>query len=433
MTGFLQLPGIACSGVLVMYTLILFAEIYCMIAGVIYKTDFISKLLNILLFVFSGVNMTALCDGFHANLPVCAFTEAVCGLPWAIIFVIIVLQILAVCFSVRRVNVWRKTNITPMSVKQGADRLPTGLCCYDESGRPKLVNHCMESLCRSITGEPLLNANEFWRKLNEGETAPGNTVIDTGPEPIILLKNGDVRLFTRREIISDKRKIFEISAASICEQYELSRKLIAYNSELEEIKRRLVQYSENVADITREKEILAAKIRIHDRLGNALIAARRYIETDGQAVSRQSLLDIWKSNISLLRREAEQPEEDSSLESLYEAAEVMGLSLSIKGDLPKNDSRTMRFIMSGARECMTNAVRHAGASTLFISFSSDRDYHTIEYTNDGVPPTKEISEGGGLSSLRKSVESEGGEMKTESVPNFVLRLKIPKTGGFLHD
>lgn len=433
MTGFFALSVFVQSAVQILLILIVLAEIYCLIICLIYKTEKADTFFNILLLAVSLACLIVLSEGFRykefgvATLPI---IEALCGLPSAIIFVLLVFQVSAVCFAVYRVNFRRKTKISPMSIKQGADRLTTGICYYDENGRPKLVNHRMERLCRSITGEPLLNASDFWKKLSGGEVMPGNTVIKSGSEPIILLESGEVRCFSNKEITSGKKPVFELSAADITEQYALSRRLMENNAELEAIKKRLILFSENVSDITREREILAAKVSIHDRLGNTLIAARRYIETGEDAISRKTLLDMFNSNIALLRREAEQPEEDSSLESLYEAAEVMGLSLSIKGDLPKTDGRTMRFIMSGARECMTNAVRHAGASTLFITFSSDRDYHTIEYTNDGVPPTKEISEGGGLSSLRRSVESEGGEMKTESVPNFVLRLKIPGTGGF---
>ncbi|MGN1118129.1 MAG: hypothetical protein ACI4RU_05915 [Acutalibacteraceae bacterium] len=264
-----------------------------------------------------------------------AVTEAVCGLPAIVTVFLMIFQIFAVCVALRRINVWRKTNITPMSIKQGADRLTAGLCCFDENGRPKLINHSMERLCRSITGEPLLNASEFWHKLTAGDVIAGNTVIKSGDEPIILLASGEVRHFSKSEFLSGKKTVYEISAADITEQHQLSCRLIEYNSELEEVKKRLILFSENVSDITREKEILAAKVSIHDRLGNALLAARRYIETGEDAVSRESLLNIWKNCIALLRREAEQPAENGTLSSLNEAAQIMGKRFRLRGACPK--------------------------------------------------------------------------------------------------
>lgn len=433
MISFFELPTIIQSVVLVLYTLLGVVELYCIISGLIDKTEKKTLGLTVMLFVFSCLNLMILIEGFRYNekyygMMHTYMAKIIESLSPEIVLIVLAVQIVAVCFNVVKVIRWRKTNITPMSIKQGADKLPTGLCCYDEDGRPKLVNYSMDRLCRSLTGEPLLNADEFWQKLTEGKVEPGNTVIRTGDVPMILLESGEVRSFTRTQIISGKKTVFELSAAEITEQYQLSSRLMEYNAELEQVKNRLVQYSENVADITREKEILSAKVRIHDRLGNALLAARRYIETGDEAVSRETLLKLWQRNISLLQREAEQPSESGTLDGLYEAAQIMGITVHVIGDLPKDDNRTMRFLMSGARECLTNAVHHAKAAKLNVCISAENDYNVIEYTNDGIPPEDEIIEGGGLSSLRKSVEAEGGIMQVSCLPQFVLTLKIPKSG-----
>jgi len=92
--------------------------------------------------------------------------------------------------------------------------------------------------------------------------------------------------------------------------------------------------------------------------------------------------------------------------------------------VPK-DKRLLRFIMSGARESLTNALHHAKASELRVRLNGKNSFFVIEFTNDGLQPTEEISEGGGLSSLRQAVEAAGGIMETDIYPNFALRLKIP--------
>jgi hypothetical protein len=60
-----------------------------------------------------------------------------------------------------------------------------------------------------------------------------------------------------------------------------------------------------------------------------------------------------------------------------------------------------------------------------VKLYSTYTHFIIEYTNDGLQPEGEISEGGGLSSLRQSVETAGGIMETDIYPKFILRLKIP--------
>ncbi|MGN1418563.1 MAG: hypothetical protein ACI4W6_04480 [Acutalibacteraceae bacterium] len=431
MMGFFDLPIPFQSLFLIFYTLMLLAELYCIIACKTYKTQPGETLANVILLLFSGINLTLLLDGFtfRTDGKVSAVSEYICKIPVAVQLIFALLQFFAVCFFVYRVNFYRRSNITPMSIKQGADRLPTGLCCFDENGRPMLTNHCMEKLCMDITNEPLLNASDFWKKLVSGDVSPECTVVKKGSEPMIILESGQVRNFSCKEIISGKKKIFELSAWDITEQYALSKQLMDYNAQLENVKKRLLLFSENMADITREKEILAAKIRIHNSLGKALLAARRYVENDDGSVSREELLQLWQNNISFLRGEAQQPQESNSLDELYEAAKIMGISVSVRGDVPTADNRTMRFIMAGARESLTNAVHHAKATRLEICILSEKDYNIIEYTNNGNPPDGEIKEGGGLSSLRKSVESAGGIMQIDCKNQFVLRLKIPKQGG----
>ena len=62
---------------------------------------------------------------------------------------------------------------------------------------------------------------------------------------------------------------------------------------------RLQQYGETVWDITREREILAAKVKIHDMLGKAQLVTRRYIETGGADMTKKELTDIWNGTLYL--------------------------------------------------------------------------------------------------------------------------------------
>ena len=47
---------------------------------------------------------------------------------------------------------------------------------------------------------------------------------------------------------------------------------------------------------------------------------------------------------------------------------------------------------------------------------------TVTVTNNGETPKSEIKEGGGLSALRKSIETAGGEMYISASPVFKLTL-----------
>ena len=76
--------------------------------------------------------------------------------------------------------------------------------------------------------------------------------------------------------------------------------------------------------------------------------------------------------------------------------------------------------LEAVRECMTNAVRHAGAGAMYVQATP----HRIVITNNGKPPERPITEGGGLSNLRQKVEQQGGTMTVESAPVFRLQIDL---------
>ena len=181
-------------------------------------------------------------------------------------------------FALYAVLKWKREHITPASIKEGLDRLPAGLCYHNEKGVPKLINHRMDGLCRYITGEPLFDGNELWRRLTKGEVLPGNTVVKWGENPIITLSDGNTLSFTKIEREIGGKKLYEIRATDITKQYALNLELQRNNNELRSLNTRLQEYGENVYDITREREILTAKVNIHDMLGKALLVTKRYID-----------------------------------------------------------------------------------------------------------------------------------------------------------
>lgn len=427
MTGFSALPDYCRTAVLTAYLLIALSELFAIVYLAVYKSKSRDTFLTAALFLFTALHLAVLTIDFNSPSSNAVILKIASVPIWFTVFVMI-LQIAAVSVLFYRLHRRYKTSVTEMSIKNGTDKLPTGICCFDPDGRLYLVNHCMQNLCRTLTGEYLSNAKELWRRLQNGELIGNNTAVKTGEEPIILLESGEVRHFVCRKIISGKKPVYEISAADITEQYALSQHLMKSNKELEEMKKRLLRFNENVTEITREKEILAAKISIHNRLGKALLISKRYLTSEDSGITREELSEIWKSNISFLLGEAEQPDRDDTLDELYGAAKAMGISLCVKGNLPENDNTVKSLFIIGARECLTNAVHHAKAERLDICIFWENGYNIIEYTNDGIRPEKEIVEGGGLSSLRKKAEDSGACMTVVSKPQFVLRLKIPDAG-----
>ena len=90
------------------------------------------------------------------------------------------------------------------------------------------------------------------------------------------------------------------------------------------------------------------------------------------------------------------------------------------------ESENKGFILKAAIEALNNAVRHAGATELNLTIKEVEEEYTIELTNNGSSPEKEIIEGGGLSVLRERIEGRGGIMGIDIEPIFKLWIRFPR-------
>ena len=285
-----------------------------------------------------------------------------------------------------------------------------------------LANQRIHTLCFQIAGRDLQNAQIFWELLCSGEPIPGVRRIASGNQPVFQLADGSVWTFSCKEV----GDIFQLSAAQTTQIHAVTEELKQKNVELEALNLRLRKYGENVDELTRAKERLETKSRIHSELGQALLASRRYLVY--QDNSENISLEQWRSSIAILRKEAEQRDTEKPLDMLQRIAASTGITTQITGVLPVAEDIQKLFVEAAA-EALTNAISHAQAKTLYIDFEETEGGFSASFRNDGIPPQGAITEGGGLSSLRKKLEREGGTTTVSSCPDFVLTVLLPKKGG----
>ena len=156
-------------------------------------------------------------------------------------------------------TLWHKSRrqLSPVSIKESCDHLPSALCFAWENGLPCLKNLKMDELSHLLTGEALLNANDFWKTMEL--------------QPIVTLENGQTWSFERVRMEMNGKIVYQITGTNITEEARLQRGLEKDNLRLKDMNRRLRQYGQDVQEATREKEILRAKTRVHDQIGHALL------------------------------------------------------------------------------------------------------------------------------------------------------------------
>ena len=126
----------------------------------------------------------------------------------------------------------------------------------------------------------------------------------------------------------------------------------------------------------------------------------------------------------MIKYSNETPEEDMLLQ-IRKTCEYMHIAFFQTGELPKQE-RVAYLLTCAVRECVTNAVRYADATELYVAFHETDEDASVAVTNNGNIPEHEIVEGGGLSTLRRRVERAGGTMSVQSFPCFQLTVTVPK-------
>ena len=310
----------------------------------------------------------------------------------------------------RKLFLASRRQISPVSIKESSDHLPCALCFAWENGQPCLKNYIMDELSHLLTGEALLNANAFWETIAH--------------EPIVTLSNGQTWSFERTRMALSGQSVYQITGTNITEKARLKRELERDNLRLEAMNRRLRQYGQEVQELTREKEILRAKTRVHDEIGHVLLQTRQFLS--GARGDAESICAEWRQNTHLLLGKYADEKPLDTFEQLSLAARAIGVTIERSGAFPEDGTENAHLIESAAHECLTNLVRHANGTRLEIFGEATANGWEIRYLNDGDAPSQPIVEGSGLSSLRAQVEAAGGAMAVEHAPRFRLTLILPQ-------
>ena len=343
--------------------------------------------------------------------------------PWIMVALVIVVIFAAEVLCLVAVNRAGRDKLSPGSVKESLDALPDGVCFFSEDGRILLSNRRMQHISSDITGIGILNGEKLWRCIEEKSVKT-----DVSDGLVILTSDSKVWNVRRGEIEAEGNRINEIVALDVTEQYELRRELEERTERLNSVNERLRIFSRDMSRLTAEKELLDAKIKVHDDLGRSLLAFRAYLTAEPSKRDRSKLLPLWRYVISVMKKETAPSEEWDAIEK---TAESLHIQIEINGDLPAGladlpvSGEVRSAIMAAIRECLTNTARHARGDRLFVLIKCGDDAPhgiRIEITNNGRAPLVPIQEAGGLSNLRHMVEREGGIMTIESSPQFLLRL-----------
>ena len=335
---------------------------------------------------------------------------------WTALFVYIIYSLISERRRGRRL-------LTNASVKESLDTMSAGVCFFAENGLPVLSNTRMHKLAFLLAGRDLQTLEE-WEEAFAHPKESANPL--RNKEKILFrFEDGQVWEFSKKHGTDSLGKGYvQLTAADVTELSHIRAELEVHNTELEEMIGQIQRINVNIVDITRQQEILTAKMRVHNKLGSCLLAARQYLKQDLPEEKKENMLFLWKQNLRELQEEVGSVDETDACEEVIRIADSIGIQVQVQGELPK-DQDLAYLIVVALRECVTNAKRHADATRLIVQISRQGEELLASFENDGTPPKEEIVEGGGLSSLRERIGKAAGSVTVQSFPVFRLEVQLP--------
>ena len=328
-----------------------------------------------------------------------------------------------------------KKNTSAKMIKKAIDSYPGGICFSALDGRVILVNEKMNQLMLELTGHTILNAKVAWEELaNFASNGKAEKLTqswlpkDPDKESIhqqlfFRFSDSSVWRFELRFLASNT---VQIEAAEITELYRLSEELYENTIRLQDMQKRQKALLDSIVEVNLNKEILAAKMHIHDELGHCLLATTKAITEDRLAENADTLRKSWNSTIqdfSNISTVWTVP--DSSLQpELMQVAELIGCKVIFLGEQPKS-RKALQLLYAAIREALTNAVRHVNATELMVKIEQDEKSYHIEISDNGSVSVSSITEGNGLSALRQRLEQEGASLKVLCDNSVSLIIDIP--------
>ncbi len=340
-----------------------------------------------------------------------AVSRALGALPWIYwSFALAVLTAGAIILLVYNIR-YDKAFITPNAIKLFLDEVHCGICCWKDNGRVLFSNVCMSELCVAVTGEPLLNGEHFRLAVNDG----------------IMTVGGKVWRFACRDILYGGETLREMTASDVTDEYAKTAALERDKAELSRINRELSDYTLKIDDTVRMKEILQAKANIHNEMNRLMLST---VAADGGDTGElDRIFSLWERNALLLCMEAERTTDAKAADGPERLAEALKIRLIWKEPPPAALSEKQRGLFrSAAQEAIVNAVKHAGADAVTVSFEETDAFIRCRFTNGGDVPSGAIRFTGGLANLSLLAERQGASIAAEGGDLFTLCLTFPKEG-----
>jgi len=188
-----------------------------------------------------------------------------------------------------------------------------------------------------------------------------------------------------------------------------------------------------LAENTRIAERVRIARELHDLIGHHLTALSLNLEVASHTAEGKSkehvdragsIARLLLSDVREVVSDMRQDDRVDLREAIRELASGVpepAIHLDIPDQLSLTDPKRAQILLRCAQEVITNAVRHAQASNLWIRLTADEEGLRLEARDDGRGAA-DLLPGNGLSGMRERIKELGGRLEIMTRPNSGFRI-----------
>lgn len=352
---------------------------------------------------------------------------AVGGMPVWIIWAIVIVSTLWIFNMIWHSRRREQLQVSVRSIREGIDNLPVALAFFRENGQVALANRRMYQISNELTGSTVISEQELYRILEGKQSQIQGIELTELDRPTLELADGSIWGVTGEQIRLQNESYDQVNLLDITKFCQLYRQLEAEQQELLKRKDQIEELSEMIEEMKHEEAVLNSKIRIHNDMGKAALSTRLLLQK--RSLTKEEILngaEVWEGVIGCLGENdrlqwltGQNANDRQMLDEIIESARKLGCRVVLKedGEMSRKQAGILRMVL---REAIINAIRHAGASEVYVDIINEKKQWILQITDNGKSTPSELKEGGGLTGIRQRVEASGGEVEIRLEPQFKL-------------
>lgn len=304
------------------------------------------------------------------------------------------------------------------SIKESLDLLDCGLIFANEYEQIEYINDAMNDVFCKTGIKEYLFVKKIIEQISEIASRGGRILSDTS---VMVCVQDKYYIFSWRKNESSG-KIEQLICRDVTQREQALAEIERTKESSSIVQQKLIEAFGSIERVEKENETIKVKGNLHDVMAQRLSILHSVVSFDNNIDLVQlkgllsNMLPEMHGDVNLAFNER--------LIQLFDSFALIGVKIIVDGNINMLSSHDA-LILKILRECTTNAIKHGGASEVYVNVKNVNGEFYISIKDNGINLKSFSDEGNGIKGLRYAVEQAGGKINVYSNADFVTEIFLP--------